>query len=416
MKFRLFVLCILLTALAGPAAAATGSTTDDAAARIAVTTMRMDPAVLMRGDTGILTVKITNTGDDNVAIGRAKILSQEIAVLNEYTYDVVGTIGGGNSMEFTFSLKANVPDGMYYPVFYLDFRDSGSLRQVVPVRVDNTSVRVTVLDAPDVFSAGNADEVTLSVGNPRPYNVTGVTVVPSGEGITSTQSAVFLGALGPDEVRTVTFDVTPLAATTLLFDVAYRNGMNEHHAGITLPVSIGTRSMEAEPVVNNMKVVQEGGQYTVTGDVTNAGLKDAKSIVVTVGTPAQPLEPNRLYVIGALEPDDFSSFEVNFAAPGASSVPLVIQYKDEKGNARETTVPVALTSGGQATRSNAGTGIQVSGTPPGGGRGPGMFGSFGSGLNQIPFLQIAVAIVAAIALIIAWRKGFLGKIRARFRR
>jgi len=414
MRYPLLVLCVLFLALVGTAAAVTGSTTDNAAASIAVTTVRMDPAVLMRGDTSIVTVKITNTGDENVAISRAKILSQEIAVQNENTYDVVGTIGAGNSMEFTFTLKANVPDGMYYPIFYLDFRDSGSLRQIVPVRVDNTSIRISVLDAPDVFSAGNADEITLAIGNPRPYNVTGVTVVPSGEGITSTQSAVFLGALGPDEVRTVTIEVTPQKATTLLFDVAYRNGMNEHHTGISLPVATGTRSMEAEPVVNNMKVIQEGGHYTVTGDVTNAGLKDAKSIVVTVGAPAQPVDPNQLYVIGALQPDDFSSFEVNFAAQGVSSVPLLIQYKDSEGKALERTVPVALSSVGQATSSN--TGVQAAGTPSAGGRGPGGFGSFGSGINRIPVTQIVVVIIVAILGIIAWRKGLVGKIRARFRR
>lgn len=401
-------------ALAGPVAAATGSTTDDSAARIAVTTIRMDPAVLMRGDTSILTVKITNTGDDNVAIGRAKILSQEITVLNENTYDVVGTIGGGNSMEFTFTLKANVPDGMYYPVFYLDFRDSGSLRQVVPVRVDNTSVRVSVLDAPDVFSAGNADEITLSVGNPRPYNVTGVMVVPSGEGITSTQSAVFLGALGPDEVRTVTFEVRPLTATTLLFDVAYRNGMNEHHATLTLPVTIGSRSMAAEPVVNNIEVAQSSGVITVTGDVTNAGLEEAYSIQVTVGKPATPVDPYPVDVIGALEMDDFSSFEVTFRAQGASTVPLIVEYRDDEGTIFQKTVTISLTGGtGQASAANS----SVVGGPAAGGRPNqmGMFGSFGTGFGRIPFLQIALVLIVAVVAVVAWRNGYFGKIRDRFR-
>jgi hypothetical protein len=45
-----------------------------------------------------------------------------------------------------------------------------------------------------------------------------------------------------------------------------------------------------------------------------------------------------------------------------------------------------------------------------------MFGSFGSGLNQVPVTAIAVGLVAIIAVVIAWRKGLLRRVMDRFRR
>ena len=45
-----------------------------------------------------------------------------------------------------------------------------------------------------------------------------------------------------------------------------------------------------------------------------------------------------------------------------------------------------------------------------------MFGSFGSGFNQIPVTQIVIILVAIIALIIAWRKGLLKRFTDRFKK
>ncbi len=43
-----------------------------------------------------------------------------------------------------------------------------------------------------------------------------------------------------------------------------------------------------------------------------------------------------------------------------------------------------------------------------------MFGSFGSGLNQVPVIPIAIIIVAGITLVVAWRKGWLARITGKF--
>lgn len=414
MKSQFCILILLLSAIVGVAAAAETTATVSPEAQIAVTRITVNPETLMHGDTGTVTVEIKNTGSGSIAISRAKLYSNGIAVVNDKTYDAVGVIGPGNTMSFTFTVRADAADGIYYPTFYLDFRDSGSIRYSVPVTIESTGIQVGVVDAPETFPANSEDTITLSIGNPRDNSVNGVTVTPTGEGIRATQTAVFLGALAPDEEKNASFRVLASRSTEIVFDVSYRNGNNEHHAILVIPVEIGERAIEPDMVVNNIEVSQNGGAITLTGDVTNAGLKDAYSVKVTVGSPATATDPYPVYVVGGLESGDFSSFEVTCSVEGASSIPLFVQYKDENGKIFSETVTVSLSSVRRALQADTGNQMPsgMSGGPQGG-RG---FGSFGSGFSHIPITEILLVIIGAVAVVTAWRKGYLGKIRDRFRR
>ncbi|HOI57160.1 MULTISPECIES: hypothetical protein [unclassified Methanoculleus] len=366
----------------------------------------------MYGDTGTIRVEIKNTGSTGVAIGGARLFSGGVAVLNDKTYDAVGTIAPGSTMQFTFTMKANVADGIYYQEFYLDMRDGGSFRYYVPVRVSDSQIWVSILDAPETFPAESADTVVLSIGNPRDNTVNGVTITPTGSGFTSIPKAVFLGNLPADMVRSASFNITASQATDLTFVISYRNGINQHNETLTLPVVIGRRTVEPEMVINNIEIARNGPSVNLTGDVTNAGLKDAYSVQVTVGSPAQAIAPYPVYVVGRLEPDDFSSFEITCRAEGASSVPLLVQYKDATGKTYEETVTVSLTETQLPSQGN--TGIQSGSTSSRNGPGgEGVSGPFDGGSARFPILEIALVIVGGIAVAIAWRKGYFAKIRKR---
>jgi len=401
----------LCTLIAGASAAETGT----AEAQIAISAIRIDPEIFMQDDTGTLKVTITNSGSQPVAIDRVELLSDSLRVLNYQTYDKVGVLGAGNSLEFTFMLDAGVEDGTYFPIFYVDFTNAGSMRYPVPIRVDDATVMVSVVKAPPSFSPGEKEEITLSVGNSRENDVTSVTIVPGGEGIQSTQSAIFVGTLQPDEEKKVTFEVNAEQQTELLFDVSWRNGPNVHHTTLALPVVMGDRKVAAELVVNSIEVTSGAAYTTIKGDVTNAGLKDAKSVTVTTTSPARPVDPNPVYVIGALEPDDFSSFEVTCTIQGNATIPLVIEYRDEDGNSFSETVNINPRNSAAVSQASAGTGgLQQ---PPGGGNPrAGGFGTFGSGISKIPVMEISLIIIGCVAGIFAWKKGYLNRIRDRFRK
>jgi len=397
------------------AAAETMSSTA-AEAQVAITNVSLDPAIFMQDDQGTLTVQITNSGTSPVDIDRVALLSEGLKVTNYDTYDKVGNLGADNSLSFTFLLEAGGKDGTCFPIFYVDFTEAGSLRYPVPVKVDSTPILVAIVESPDTFSAGEEDQITLSVSNPRDNEVNSVTIVPRGQGITSSQSALFIGTLKPDQEKQVTFGITPDQPTDLVFDVTYRNGPNPHHQALTLPVKLGDRKIAAELVVNSIEVTNSGSAITISGDVTNAGLKDAKSVTVTVGDPARPVDPDPVYVIGALEPDDFSSFEITCMAPGVSPIPLVVSYRDEEGKNYQEIVGVSARSIGNSTAGVASGAVQQG--PPSQGNRPGSVGmmGFGSGIGKIPFVPIIVVIIACIAGIVAWRKGYLERLRERFRK
>jgi hypothetical protein len=58
----------------------------------------------------------------------------------------------------------------------------------------------------------------------------------------------------------------------------------------------------------------------------------------------------------------------------------------------------------------------MTGGPQGGRGGMGMFGSFGGGFAQIPVMEILLVVVGGVGVAVVWRKGYLGKLRDRFRK
>jgi hypothetical protein len=412
-----FVMALSIASVSG----AISNETSVSQAQIAVSEVRLDPEIFMQDDTGTVKVTISNSGTETIDIDRVELLSDKLRVVNYQTYDQVGLLGSRNSLQFTFMIDADVEDGTYFPIFYVDVTGAGSLRYPVPVRVDDTDIMVSVVDAPSTFYPGSKEQITLAVGNSRENEVTSVTVTPKGQGMRTTQSSIFVGTLQPDEKKDVTFEITAAKASDLVFDVSWRNGPNEHHTLLTLPVVMGERRVAAELVVNSVEVTQGGSYTTIKGDVTNAGLKDAKAVTVTTGAPAKAVDPNPVYVIGALEPDDFSSFEVTFIAQGSSTVPLIIEYRDDEGDSYQNTVDISLRNAAPAVPGSgtSGSGQTFTAGGPGGqgnNRRAGGFFSFGSGISRVPFLEIAVIIIGCVAVLVAWRKGYAKRIGDRFRK
>ncbi|MCE5338818.1 MAG: hypothetical protein LLF90_09055 [Methanomicrobiaceae archaeon] len=314
-------------------------------ADITVTSSTLDPSVLMKGDTGTLTVEIKNNGAGSVTIKSARLFGNGVVALSD-SYPSVGEIGAGNAKTFTFTVRADGGEGTFYPMFVLDFLDAGSLRYPVPVQVEDTLLSASVVGKPDAFSEGRTADITVRVGNPRPNAASGVQVVPQGTGFAVTPTGAFVGALAPDGSATALFNLTPTAETDVTFQVVWRNGINTHSVDLALPVAFGEDKRQADPLITNVEVTPEAGGYRVVGDVTNAGLEPARSVLVTAGAPATPTDPFRVYVVGTLDPDDASPFEVTFRTDAnVTEVPIVVEYRDSDGNRYTTTTMVEVAGG-----------------------------------------------------------------------
>jgi hypothetical protein len=350
MKKTLFIpiiaLCLFFGTMTIAASAYVTPESIVAAGRVYVSSVTYDPTVFFTDDAGTVVFEVTNGNtDQGVVVNHATLSETNHNIrLTSGTYDYSSNIGPGKTQTFTFSVKADGRDGTYYPTFSLSLRDADNLWYKTMVQIDNTPLVVTILDKPDAFTQGRKKTMNVQVANPRKNDVYSLLLEISGTGITSTPSKIFIGELVANANKTINVAITPDQPTMLVITVYYANGDNIHKATTELPIVFGTDKKQANPVVSNIQVKSDNGIYHVTGDVTNAGLETANAVMVTTLSPAVPQDPYRTYVVGALKPDDFGSFEVTFFAQNGSSIPIQLSYKDADGNIITSTYDVTLSS------------------------------------------------------------------------
>lgn len=350
LRLRLLViLAALLIAGAAILPASAYSTPDSitAAGKVYVSNVTYDPAVFFDGDTGTASYTVTNGASDlGVVVNHATLheTAGKIRLVSD-PFQNSAQIGPGKSHTFTFTVMASGAEGFYYPTFSLSFRDADNLFHRQMVQIDNTPLILTVVDKPDAFTAGKKKTVYMQAANPRKNAVQNVILRLSGEGLEFAPSEVFVGTIGAGQKVPVNFSVTPAKETPIRLTLDYDNGDNPHSVSMEVPVVFGTDKKSAEPVISNVQVTSMGGVWHVTGDVNNAGLETANTVKVTALPPAVPEDPYKVYVVGALKPDDFGSFEITFTAEDAETVPLKLSYKDADGNVYDSTQDVKIQSG-----------------------------------------------------------------------
>ena len=297
---------------------------------------QVSPEVLMRNDVGTVTVTVKNMESlKSVNIKDARMLSRDIKVLSD-SYFNIGRLGPGESLNLTFTIKAICPDGIYYPRILVEGEDAQNIRYSIPVTVDSSSLTIGIKDLPeDIFKEERA-RIELVVGNTRQNTVTAVKIVT--EELEVIPSEVFVGALSADESKVASFNFTPPneGAHILNFKLEFKNGDNYHSTDLTVPLNVTESKKSAELILTGIEVESMPGMnvYKITGDINNAGLEEAKSVVMKVGDAEgiEAIHPYKAYFVGLLSPDDFSSFELDVkVGENETQVPLLIEYKDDDG-------------------------------------------------------------------------------------
>ena len=342
----ILVSAMAFTALAAPTdtSGSTAASLSPAYTQVTVSDVSVNPGTFATGDEGTITVVVQNTGTQSVTIRRATLYDRDITLLSTTTYDSVGSIGAGNKIPFTFTVKADVPEGIYYPVFSLEFQDTGFLRYPVKMEVKNSPVVLSLTDKPDTFVAGKKSVVTLSLSNLRTNAIKNVIVSPNASDIEIIPQNIVINSLDPGQTVKLPFSITPKSPADIDFEAVYLNGPNTHQVGLILPIRFNNDKTQADPVISNIVSSPDGNHIRITGDVTNSGLQDAKSVTVTAGSPAIPVDPFKVYAVGLLKPDDFSSFELTVSPESPDEVPVIVSYKDQDGNiySRSTVADISM--------------------------------------------------------------------------
>jgi hypothetical protein len=305
---------------------------------VMITSYQITPEVLMRNDIGTVTVTVKNMElAKSVNIREAQMLDRNIKILSDRYFNI-GRLGPGESLNLTFTIKATCPDGIYYPRILVEGEDAQNIRYSIPVTVDSSSLTIGVKDIPEDIFKGERARIELVVGNPRQNTVTAVKIVTEGREVIP--SEVFIGALSPDESKVASFNFTPQTkdAHILKFKLEFKNGDNYHSTDLSVPLDVTESKKSAELILTGIEVESMPAAmnvYKITGDINNAGLKEAKSVVMKVDDAEgiEAMHPYKAYFVGLLSADDFSSFELNVkVGENETQVPLVIEYKDEDGN------------------------------------------------------------------------------------
>ena len=306
---------------------------------IAVTGISIYPETLAPFEHGTITITIQNIGTFAVQVENIGVDGKDILLTNDVK-DQRNKLGVGDTREFTLSFTAPGGEETYYPSLLIRTTNSGYTRYPFSIKVDKAEAQISFINRSVPFNPGVETFITLQIANPRINDIRAVRVHPiyDPEAFERfTPNAVYIGDLSAGTASDAAFALTPIQDTTVQFVVEYMNGDNPHEVIYDLPIVLGQDKKLASPVLSNVIVTNMGSSYQVTGSISNAGLENANGLVLTSKSPANPVYPDKEYVVGVLKPNDFSrTFTITFEADSATrSVPILITYKDNSGNVHE---------------------------------------------------------------------------------
>jgi len=348
---------------------------------VTISDYRVTPQVLMPGDQGTITVTLKNTAssasftektgaltpensgtttvtDISVFIEKALLEGNGIEVIGD-SYQRIGDLGPGQTIDITFLIQAPAKTGLYFPEVWIDTKGGRSTRYPVPVNV-NTPIAVakfavigTAVTTPDAVKPGEqaavrldlinsgesaADRVIVRIGNastsvrPRDAELYHVRTIPAGQN-------------EPIEITFITDrKAEPGIATVPVTITYYTTDGAEHteHATINLmvrgDVEMGIASIETSP-----ERIVAGEPFNLIIRIENAGTGDAKSVNAKIDLP---LSGTREAFIGKIKPgnDAPALFRLGGAPAGDHPYTVTITYNDEWGDhtvTRPLSLPVA---------------------------------------------------------------------------
>ncbi|MCD4766848.1 MAG: hypothetical protein K8R34_10095 [Methanosarcinales archaeon] len=207
----------------------------------------VDPAYLMPGDEGTVTITLNNAAKDysySVPVNNkteifdlsAQVLDaslsgdNHIQVTSNSYYDV-GLLGPGDTIDFTYSIKVSedVPDSIRFLDFvFIGGGDMYDVKWKIPVTVDSSGIKLINSEV-----GRNSDFIVLDIANVRPNTVKAVTIVPATDNVEFRPAQYFIGTMDSDEMFTIQFDIEPEDGVEQMgVKAIFKNGNNWHESEI----------------------------------------------------------------------------------------------------------------------------------------------------------------------------------------
>ncbi len=208
----------------------------------------VDPAYLMPGDEGTVTVTLNNAAKDysySVFVDNktkevfdlsAQVLDaslsgdSHIQVTSNSYYDV-GLLGPGDTIDFTYSIRVSedAPDSIRFLDFvFIGGGDMYDVKWKIPVTVDSSGIKLINSEV-----SSKSDFIVLDIANVRPNTVKAVTIVPVTNNVEFQPAQYFIGTMDSDEMFTIQFDIEPEDGVEQMgVKAIFKNGNNWHESDI----------------------------------------------------------------------------------------------------------------------------------------------------------------------------------------
>ncbi len=205
----------------------------------------VDPAYLMPGDEGTVTVTLKNAAelysyysapqdkefDLTAQVLEASLMGTDVVMVTSGTYYDVGLLGPGDTIDFTYSIivSENAPDSIQFLNFV--FVGGGNMYDVkwkVPVTIDTSRIKLINSEI-----SKNGDYIVLDIANVRPNTIKAVTIVPATNNVEFQPAQYFIGTMDSDEMFTIQFDIEPEDGVEQIgVKAIFKNGNNWHESDI----------------------------------------------------------------------------------------------------------------------------------------------------------------------------------------
>lgn len=357
------VLIILVAAVSVlvPGVSAAGEPT------VQVSEYQVNPSIMMPGSLGTITVALKNTAntatqkenagvvlndftsskvtDINVNIENVQLYGKGIIVESQ-DFDRIGEIGPGQSIPLTFTIRAPMESGMYYPEVWIDTSGGRSTRYPIPVNV-NTSVgiqkqAVLIVESsyPDSVNPGDeipveltvrnggeilADDVTMKIDNVSSY------IAPK------KASLYHIGAIDANSFKTLQMVLLSdkktnpgLIRVPVLLQYKWPDGSTHLDTASIDIIMKGNAELGFVSVDTDPRRVSADQPFDLTIRIENTGTGEAKQVSATIDLP---VTGSKQAFIGKIKPgnDAPAVFMLDGMKGGTYDYTTFITYTDDLG-------------------------------------------------------------------------------------
>jgi hypothetical protein len=313
------------------------------------------------GDTGRLTVELTNTADRTLRDASVSLQSPNAGLTfggSPSASSFVGEWGPGESrevtVESTFAPSAEDRSFTVDATVSYTGADGRTARadpvtvSVLPAAEQTFSAEVTSVTA----STGDSGRLTLSLTNTgeRAVSDATVSVQSTNAGLTfggSPSATSFVGEWAPGESREVTVEAS-FAGTaeersyTVDTTVAYEDVDGTDAQSAPVRVGVTPAAEQSFSLASTDATLRVGEEGTLTGEVVNDGPGEIENAVLVLQPVSSNVDtPETEYAVGDLAPGESVAFEYavevsSEARDGPRQFTYRLQYDDADGEARQS--------------------------------------------------------------------------------